>query len=277
MITSNLSNDLVVLDIGTHKAQELRVLYGDRIYILFSYLWWWFDWGMRIVKRLIRYNGMIQYGSGAYVVSPIKFPFDKHMKYFKQFFLPKNYLNNIKVISIDPMTIVTDKYIKKMQQKVQAHYVPIAILPHDGINKSQMVKFYVAKNSLSSSLYQNKLDDLQEVIVPAFELGELLDGLIDIKVLGKECRFILRMNCEGSELGAINSLISRGSEFRHVLGSIADVGKKHGVEVETEMDDIMDKNRVNFAYYKGSDPSTWHTAFDLFESECSTDTKKNKL
>ena len=39
----------------------------------------------------------------------------------------------------------------------------------------------------------------------------------------------------------------------------------------------MDKNRVNFAYYKGSDPSTWHTAFDLFESECSTDTKKNKL
>lgn len=276
MTASNHSNKLVVLDIGTHKAQELRVLYGDRKYIFFSYLWWWLDWGMRIIKRLIRYNGMIQYGSGAYVISPIKFPFDKHMKYFKQFFLPRNYLDNIKVVSIDPMALVTDKYIRKMQQKVQAYYIPVAILPHDGINKSQMVKFYVAKNSLSSSLYQNKLDDLQEVIVPAFELGKLLDGLIDVKVLEKKCRFIVRMNCEGSELAVINSLLSRSSEFRYVLGSIADVGKKHGMEVETEMNDIMDKNRINFTYYKGSDPSTWHTGFDLFELECSTDTKKKR-
>jgi len=45
----------ILIDIGTHEAQELRVLSGERSYLLASYARWWFDWLKRQVKKVIRH------------------------------------------------------------------------------------------------------------------------------------------------------------------------------------------------------------------------------
>lgn len=77
---------MIIIDIGTHKAQELRLLSGDRGYIFVSYLKWWIDWLKRLTKIIIRYKGLIQYGPGGYKMSPARTHLSTHWKFIKQFF-----------------------------------------------------------------------------------------------------------------------------------------------------------------------------------------------
>ncbi len=260
----HFSNKFVMLDIGTHKAQELRVLCGDRMYIFSSYLYWWFDWCKRIVKLLLGRKQNTQYGSGLYHESPVRTSFSTHKIYIKHFFSSKNYLHNFRIISIDPMAIVTEKHVRRLQKKVQIHYIPVAILPHDSLKESRIVKFYINQNSLSSSLHAKKDNNIHEVLSPAFKLDILLDELVSFGFLEKESKIVARMNCEGSEFSVINSLVSRKVDFENIFGSIFDVDKIYGTEVGVEMKRIMADNNIAFTYYKGSDPSTWSAAFGFF-------------
>lgn len=254
---------VIVLDIGTHKAQELQVLTGDRIYLLTQYCIWWFDWFKRQIKKLIGHKGRIRYDGGAYISSPALFK--HHFSCIREIILPENYLSDVKTISIDPIIEITGEYVKRLKNKIDIEYFPVVIFPHDSSNNSNIVPFYIAENSLSSSLYKNKKNNNQRMILcPAFSFDEIINSLKQHELIQSTTKVIIRMNCEGSELAIIKSLIEHNIFPHVVLGSIYDVQKKHGEEAAQEIGELFKKYNIQFNYFKGSDPATWHIGYNIF-------------
>ena len=260
-------SNIVVIDVGTHKAEELRILSGDRAFVFFMYFKWWFDWIKRQVKKLIRYQGLIKYGAGGYKLSPLNVTLKTHIKYIRQIFNPINYLKNTKVIAIDPVSTITAPHINKLSRNVDVNYIAIAILPHDDDSLCKMTNFYITRDSLSSSLFEDDSSEQELVTCPAYDFSEVIKNIKSTNLISSNSEIVIRMNCEGSELAVINSLINNNLNIRGVLGSIGDVEKKYGVEVGAEMNDTLNTNKISFNYFKGSDPATWSAAFSIMGSQ----------
>lgn len=260
----NTPEPRIVIDIGTHKAQELRLLSGDQYYLLIAYLKWWADWLKRLLKIVIRYKGLTKYGAGAYKSSPARTSPRVHCKYIQQFFRPRNYLRQVRVFAIDPAPHITGKYIDKLQNRVELMYLPIAILPHDDSDPCKITRFYLAHNSLSSSLYAEE-SSFKQVLCPAFNFGVVIQSLIQCNLIPAKAHVLLRMNCEGSELAIVQSMRNSNLTLANIIGSIGDVGKKHGEMAAREMVATLDKENIKFDYFKGSDPSTWQAGFNLLD------------
>ncbi len=253
--------DKLIIDIGTHEAQELRVLNGNRAYLLRVYLYWWFDWCKRQVKKIIRYNGLIEYGTGSFKISPLKLELNRHLEIFSQILYPKDYLTNINVLAIDPVASITTKFLRKIKTTFQIYFLPIAVLPHNQSKDCTLTKFYIERNSLSSSLEQSN-SSKELIICSAFRTKKIINALLEHEIISPDTEVILRMNCEGSEFGVIKDLVEEGFVPKLVLGSINDVRKKYGEEEAKKMLDFLNLNKIEFKYFKGSDPGTWGVAFD---------------
>ena len=210
--------ELVVLDIGTHKAEELRVLIGDRLFLINAYSKWWFDWFKRQVKKLIGHRGHVSYNGGTYIASPFSRSLGEHGRYVRQILLPKNYLKNYKVIAIDPVVSVTSKYIDALRKKVVVSYIPVAILPHDADGHCRMKCFFINRNSLSSSLCSADENIKDVVMCPAFRFREILEGLQLFEFIKPNTKLLMRMNCEGSELAVIKELVESKVAINNLLG-----------------------------------------------------------
>jgi len=258
-------SDIVFIDIGTHKAQELRVLSGDRAFVFAMYFKWWFDWGKRQIKKLIRYHGLITYGVGAYKFSQTSVTLKIHAKHICQFLIPVNYLKNIKVIAIDPVSTITAPCINKLAYSLDINYIAIAILPHDDDCQCKMTNFYITRNSLSSSLFKDDSGEQELVTCPAYDFCEVIKNMRAANLITSTTEVIVRMNCEGSELAVVNSLVHKNLNVRSILGSIADVEKKYGADVVALMKNKLDENNLSFQYFKGSDPGTWDTAYSILK------------
>ena len=256
----------LIIDIGTHEAQELRVLNGDRIYVFKIYFKWWFDWFKRQIKKLIKHPGLIKYGTGAYIISPVEFGFKNNIKCFLQFLSPVDYLQKSKVIAIDPVASITTKYLKKIRTDLTPYFIPIAILPHNDQEESKLTKFYIEKNSLSSSLSQSD-NSLDPIICSAYSFKKVISELKEQGIINSSEKVTVRMNCEGSEYAVIKDLISEGIIPKTIMGSINDVLKKHGEKDAKEMNDFLNKYNIEFKYFKGSDPGTWPLAFNQLDPE----------
>ncbi|MCF8057819.1 MAG: hypothetical protein K9K67_00875 [Bacteriovoracaceae bacterium] len=255
----------VIFDIGTHEAQELRVLTGDRLYIAKVYLYWWFDWVRRQVKKLINYNGLIKYGEGAFIESPANYGVTTHFWYLSLFLSPENYLRSFTAVLVDPVVEVVMGFFSKLRTKFKrALFLPIAVLPHEFINESKLVTFYIEKNSLSSSLfYSGESDEL--TLCSGYSFDKVINDLHNEDLLAGGDLIVLRMNCEGAELGVVKSLIEKSLCPSLILGSINDVFKKYGQELASELDQMIEGNNIKFCYFKGSDPSTWIKAIEAIK------------
>ena len=258
---------LVIFDIGTHKAEELRVLCGDRFYMLGSYLLWWFDWGKRVVKRIIKHKGRVKYGVGGYIVSPAKTSVGAHLRYWVRMLMPKNYLRGANVISIDPLACITARVLPRLENKINLHYIPIAILPHDDESDCRISKFFIEKSTISSSLFKPNRKGGKMTICAAFNLGVIIEYLKAEGLLSSVCKVIVRMNCEGSELAVIRELLKHNIKPVHVLGSIGDIKKKYGLHAENLMTDLLSRHNVDYCCFKGSDPGTWDNALSIMCAE----------
>jgi len=261
-----VSKNKVLIDIGTHQAQELRVLVGDRYYIGKTYFHWWYDWLKRQIKKIIGYDGIICYGEGAFITSPADNTLKEHIWYLRLFLTPNNCLSNFKAVMIDPVVEVTVGYYQRLKDKfLTTLLLPVAILPHEFVNEAKMVKFYIEKNSLSSSLFDSgKSSDL--IVCPGYSFDKIISELMSEKILDICDEIILRLNCEGAELGVVKSLLDQGIIPSLILGSINDVLKKYGEEVASELNALIEANKIEFFYFKGSDPGTWKSAFKAVEN-----------
>lgn len=260
-------SNLVIFDIGTHKAEELRVLCGDRFYMLGSYLRWWFDWGKRVVKRIIKHKGRVKYGVGGYIVSPAKTSVGAHLRYWVRMLMPKNYLRGANVISIDPLACITARVLPRLEKKINLHYIPIAILPHDDASDCRISKFFIEKSTISSSLFKSNRKGEKMTICAAFSLGVIIEHLKAEGLLSSVCKVIVRMNCEGSELAVMREFLKHNIRPLHVLGSIGDIRKKYGLDAEKLMTALLDKYDIDFSYFRGGDPGTWDDALSIMDAE----------
>jgi hypothetical protein len=255
----------VIFDIGTHKAEELRVLNGDRCYILSSYLCWWFDWCKRLIKIVVQHHSTTAYGIGNYQVSPLTFGFSNHLRIITHLITGRNMLRHFHIICVDPATNITPAYLPKLHELREIIFLPYAILPHTNTKNYELIKFYVEKDSLSSSLFASR--SYQKVVVcPAISFKELLSELLRQSILQDGDEILLRLNCEGAELGIFKDIVAAGFKPLMVVGSINDVFKKFGNQVSDEMFNLIADNGIKFDYFKGSDPSTWPVILDKFES-----------
>lgn len=250
----------LIIDIGTHEAQELRVLNGDRLYILKTFSKWWFDWGKRQIKKLIRHPGLIKYGTGAYKISPVDFGLSNNFKCLSQTIKPIDYLQRTRVVAIDPVASITAKYLEKVNTDEEPYFLPIAILPHDDKANSKLTKFYNEKNSLSSSLSKSE-SSFEPIVCSAYSFKKVVQELKELDIIQNPKKITLRMNCEGSEFAIVKDLVEAGFIPDIVMGSINDVLKKYGQEEADKMNDFLTEHNIEFQYFKGSDPGTWLPAF----------------
>lgn len=254
--------DRLIIDIGTHEAQELRVLGGDRCYVFRTYCYWWYDWFKRQIKKLIRYNGLIKYGTGAYSNSPTSFSAKDHLRIIWQFLSPVNYLSSDEVIAVDPAISVTSPYLERVNAN-RVVFLPIAILPHDDKRDCGLVTFYNQKNSLSSSLSPSE-NCISTSMSVALSFQKIIAEIGSNGFFKNSQDVVIRMNCEGAELAIIQSLLNEKIYPKIILGSVNDILKKYGKEEADLALSLLQKHKIIFQYFKGSDPSTWIAAFDIF-------------
>ena len=151
-MSKKTSNKITILDVGTHHAQELRVLFGDYSYILPTFLTWWIDWIKRQLKKLIRYNGLIEYGTGAYAKSPFDYSFSFHMRCLLNRLRKPVGDTQFVVVSLDPQAHITPLYVSFLETRVKFYYLPIAVFSHKSGQYCGLVSFDIGVDDLSSSL-----------------------------------------------------------------------------------------------------------------------------
>ena len=59
-------NHITIVDVGTHRAEELKVLLSFHPYIINSYFKWIFDFFLRLVRFLLPPFNYRVYGRGPY-------------------------------------------------------------------------------------------------------------------------------------------------------------------------------------------------------------------
>lgn len=140
-------------------------------------------------------------------------------------------------------------------------HFPCVITGHNENNSYSLQELKIFSNSLSSSLYDKKnMQILNSVYCLGFNFSHFIKMLEAKGLVNKENKIIIRMNCEGAELGVvsgINDLLKQGFNVVSVLGSLADVRKVHGEDAYKEMIRVLSENKLTYVYFKGSDLSTW--------------------
>lgn len=253
-----VSSEKVFLDIGTHKAQELRLLSGDQKFIFSEYIQWWASLIIRFVKNPFR-KVPVKYGEGRYIKSPLHFSLKDHLKILSTSLIGKNHIETYKVITIDPAFEVASKYVKKINEKFL--FFPVSLSGED--NSLSIIPFYVSNNSLSSSVFKDEDKFSKHSYCLNLSPSEFFQSLLNLNIISNENEIILRMNCEGAETDIIKALQKHNFNIKIILGSLGDVKKVHGNNSYQNLLKNLDSNNIFYKYFKGTDPSTWLESFNL--------------
>lgn len=259
-----VSSEKVFLDIGTHKAQELRLLSGEQKFIVSEYIQWWVSLIIRFVKNPFR-KIPVKYGEGRYIKSPLHFSLKDHLKIIYKSLIVKNLIRSCKVISVDPAFEVASKYLKKIDEEFL--FFPISLSGED--NSLSIIPLYLSNNSLSSSVFEDQDKFSKHSYCLNLSPSQFFQSLLNLNIISNENEIILRMNCEGAETDIIKALQKHNFNVKIILGSLGDVKKVHGNDRYQNLLKNLDSNNIVYQYFKGTDPSTWLESFKLL--------KKNEL
>jgi hypothetical protein len=247
----NKTGPLLIVDIGSHKLEELSVLLGPfrRQY------WIYIKWGVRkFLKALLKRNlsAFQDIGSQLNVV--------------KYYFLNRR-LYDIQVVSIEPNIGVAQPFVRKLSRKYPVRYMPAAVLGHDAGQPAELKTLFFYDSSISSSIYKKDRPVNQDKasVCIGLKFNVIWDGLVKEGVIKPGAPFLLRMNCEGAELGVIEGCVEKGLRPLCVIGSIGDVDKIHGRQAGDKTRKIMDEMGAPYFYFKGDDPSTWNDMIPVWE------------
>lgn len=240
----------IVIDIGTHKLEELRVLFapgGAEIYALAK-------WS---VKRFLKGLVSLNFSELPSVVATIRL-----------FFKPRNgkVASSTKFICVEPNIDVCISPLERFKRRFDVDFYPVAILGHTHEDDISFLGLNCYENTLSSSLYsKNGLSEIGRLACIGIHFSKFLDLLQQDLKISVTDEVILRVNCEGAELGIVRALRDSGLPVKVVYGSLADVRKIHGKKEYAEMLSILAKMGVSYQYFVGSNPATWFAALGSTE------------
>lgn len=236
----------IVIDIGTHKFEELKVLFLPGKAELVKLLYW-------SLKQLIKAITKLEFAS----LTPV-------LETIRMFIRPRNYeaIKDIKFICIEPNIDICQPELKIFKQKLDVDYYPIAILGHSHIDEVNIVSLNCYANSLSSSIYAKKnLSITRKLSCLGLKFSAFLELLKKKLIVLPQDLIILRINCEGAELGIVRAIQNSGLHVHAICGSLADVRKIHGEVEYKEMLAILSDLGVDYNYFVGSNPFTWREVF----------------
>jgi hypothetical protein len=236
----------IVIDIGTHKLEELRVLFAPGGRELATLL----NWSLRrFVKSFLSFD----FSSGPLVLNTMR-----------AFFRGRDVASAraIKFVCVEPNIDVCRPSLKRFAKDFDVDYYPIAIFGHSHKDDCGVIGLNCYKNSLSSSIYnKNDTQGERRLACLGFKFSVFFDLLKSDLDISAEDEVILRVNCEGAELGIVRAIRDSGVRVRAIYGSLADVRKIHGESEYNEMLGILSDLGINYDYFVGSNPSTWLQAF----------------
>lgn len=254
--------NLTIIDIGSHKLEELFVLLrpGRRQYYVFFKFF-----TKQFLRKLFTLN---------FKNHPSLSELLQSFKYF--FVFKKKY--NIKIISIEPNIKVAFDYVNKLRKNYNIEYLPIAILGHDRAKTSEIKKLFFYDNSISSSIYDRgrPIDESRSSLCAGLSFTKIWNELSKMKMVGDSDPFILRMNCEGAELGIIEECKALNIKPQCIIGSIGDVLKIHGEIYEKRMMSLLEELKTPYYYFKGEIPETWFSMIDTWKDQTKNFVKNEK-
>ena len=251
-------SQITIVDIGTHKAEELKVLASYHPYILNSYCKWILDFALRSFRSFLPPFKFRPYGIGPYLYSPFHFAGNFHLKcILNRVCSNKDFLVGSRVICIDPQAAITSKELNAISHFPELTYLPIALFNHTSADEYALRAFNICFDTLSSSLDSEPSKIRSHTICACLSTPFLLEQLLKLEHISDESTFILRLNCEGAELAVLQAFIDKGLKPSAVIGSINDVFKKYGRDDANSLQHLLSDNDIPFYYFKGSDPSTW--------------------
>jgi hypothetical protein len=243
---------LVIVDIGSHKLEELLVLLGPFRRQLGIYLAWA---ARKTIKAILTMN-LSAIGGLRRQLAVVRYYFLARRRY------------DLQVISVEPNTAVARPYVQKLGRRYPVHYMPVAVLGHDADEKAELKTLFFYGPSISSSLYRkaNRAADTEKAqTCVGLKFDVMWDGLIKEGVIRAEDPFLLRMNCEGAELGVIEACVQKGLKPLCVIGSIGDVDKIHGRQMGDKTRRLIGEMGARYFYFKGDDPATWYDMIPVWE------------
>ena len=129
-------------------------------------------------------------------------------------------------------------------------------IKHNILGLNVINEFFIPSDSLSASLWEDKDFCKKEYCISvSFE-----DILLDLKYhkhITNDTIIVLRMNCEGSEKNVLEACNKLNIHPSFIIGSIGDIEKKWGKKQYEKTLKLLDKNNIEFFYFKGTDPGTW--------------------
>ena len=254
----------VIFDIGTHRYEELKFLFGNfgDKYIFYTF------WVRSSLQSLIKKKNINKFG---YSRSFFELNLKQHIKILK--FLLKIRKNNYpyKIICIDPNFV--ENIENNFKRKFLDFYSLNLAIGESDKDTIYLKKLFLSRNSLSNNIYLSNEDQVFN-LVPCTSFNNILKILIEKKIIFREDEFILRMNCEGSEFFIIKDLLRNNLSLNLICGSLNDVKKKHGDEEYKNMMNLLKERNINFVYFKASDPSSWLNIEKYFFDEISRYEKK---
>jgi len=237
----------IVIDIGTHKLEELKVLFLPGRAELVKLLYW-------ALKRVIKAVLKLELAS----LTPV-------WETIRMFFRPRNHeaIKGVKFVCLEPNIDICQSELHDFKQELDVDYYPIAILGHSHVEEVSIVGLNCYDNSLSSSIYAKKnLSVARKLSCLGFKFSAFLELLKKDLAISPQDLVILRINCEGAELGIVRALRESGLQVHAICGSLADVRKIHGDDEYKEMLAILSDLGITYHYFVGSNPHTWREAFN---------------
>lgn len=239
------SRKLFVIDIGTHKLEELYLLFAPSWSNWKSALKWSIKGVLATVLRFDRARLKT-------VISTLKlFVRKRDTKRFA----------DAKFICVEPNVDVFHPASMRFQKNHDVDYYPIAILGHDAEENVEIAALNMYKDSLSSSVYdKEKLTSVSRLACIGMKFDYFVDLLKKDFGLSNDHDVLLRMNCEGTELGIVRALHKSDLNVIGIIGSLADVRKIHGEDEYAEMLSILEDMNVGYQYLVASNPNSWQDA-----------------
>lgn len=249
----------IILDIGSHKLEEINLFFIKDLNIILFYLNWWLRYFYFITKKILSFkkkdNIILNY---SFTKWPIELSFVEHKNLLFHLFKNENF-NNFNLIVVEPNIDISFRNIQKFKKKINLTFFPFIL---SNLLKDKTISFsnfYVGENSLSSSIYKKKTNDLAERTL-TINITSFIEILKNEGLLNESKEIILRINCEGEEFEIIKELLRNKIKINAILGSLYDVKKIHGDEVYNDMLETLNENEINYVHFKASDPSTWLNA-----------------
>ena len=248
-------NNKIIIDIGTHKCEELKIILSPGKEELINYLNWFYYYSKYLCKKLLDQN--LKFNEYGYIKTPTQIDLDTHLKIMRIFFDNKKKYKNLTIISIDPNKNLVVKNSSDLKLLTKFYFFNNVIIENNSKKNEMKCKLYFNNSTLSSSLFL-KSEKKKYKIVNGFKMQTLVDKLIKKKLLNKRSKVLLRINCEGVEDDVIKILTKNfGKNFDLILGSINDVKKIKGIQSYKKIKKFLINKKIKYSYFKGTDPSTW--------------------